>query len=192
MSSREKALINEVVSLRAQNKRHQDCIRELEDIIAKVKTIMLIGDEDSYFTSHGELEDAEIALRDLFEGRGANLERHKLEGETLRAEVAEDTIDHLRRELALLRRKNFGASHIELEYPGIDGNPDHVTVGLTHVRAADDLFIGYDFKRDGWVIKMRPTYHDEGGIAITDGEPKEVAFVSGWLESDRKRDEEDA
>lgn len=116
--------------------------------------------------------------------------KHKLEGETLRAGVEEDTVDRLRRELALLRRKESGENHIELEYPGIDDNPDHVTVGLTHVRAADDLFISYDFGRDGWVIKMRPTYDDEGGITVTDGEPKEVAFVSGWLESDRKRDED--
>jgi hypothetical protein len=54
--------------LRAMNRRNQDRIRELEDIVAKVKTIMRIGDEENYFTNHGDLEDAAMALGDLFGG----------------------------------------------------------------------------------------------------------------------------
>lgn len=55
-----------------------------------------------------------------------------------------------------------------LSYPGVNDNPDAITVELEHVRAADSLVISYDFARDGFVI-ARLCFPD-----------KEVAFVEAW------------
>ena len=55
-----------------------------------------------------------------------------------------------------------------LSYPGINDNPDAITVELEHVRAADSLVISYDFARDGFVI-ARLSFPD-----------KEVAFIEAW------------
>lgn len=41
-----------------------------------------------------------------------------------------------------------------------------LTIGLEHVRAADNLIIEYDGDRDGWVIRMDRTA-DMGGYADT-------------------------
>lgn len=42
---------------------------------------------------------------------------------------------------------------IDLWYPGPDNeNPVEIQVGLSHVRAADDVRIKFDFARNEWVI----------------------------------------
>lgn len=71
----------------------------------------------------------------------------------------------------------------ELWYPRVAGNPDEIVVSLMDVRAADDIYISYDFDRDGWVIKQEPVV-DHDDYMETVGEPEEVAFVPAWLEKD--------
>lgn len=58
-----------------------------------------------------------------------------------------------------------------LWYPRSEGNEELVRVSLYDVRAADDLLIGYDFERDGWVISR------------DDSPEREVAFIESWGEA---------
>lgn len=69
---------------------------------------------------------------------------------------------------------------VELEYPGVEGNPDTVRIGLMDVRAADDLFIQYDFERDGWVILQESMTLGEAGEILEDRGLVEVGFAQAW------------
>jgi hypothetical protein len=63
-----------------------------------------------------------------------------------------------------------GDLSIDWWYPGID-KPNHLYVGMTHVRSADGIRIAYDFDRDGWAISQDATGNDDW---------HEVAFVQAW------------
>jgi hypothetical protein len=54
-----------------------------------------------------------------------------------------------------------------------------ISIGLHHVRAADDLVIEFSGARNGWVIRMDRTY-DGGGVMETVAEAVEVAFIPAW------------
>jgi hypothetical protein len=71
---------------------------------------------------------------------------------------------------------NVETQNGELWYPRNDDQVKTLTVSLVDVRAADDLVVGYDFDRDGWVI------------ARGDEPKKEVAFVSAWASDGMNRD----
>lgn len=64
---------------------------------------------------------------------------------------------------------------VELWYPRTPtdkGNKvEEIEIALMDVRASDGIRVGYDFDRDGWVIKQ-PT--EEGG------DHEETAFVKSW------------
>ena len=72
-------------------------------------------------------------------------------------------------------------TNIEWVYPDIhdsDGNRSSITLGLMHVRSADDIKIEYSAMRDGWVIYQSPGMNeDETGTEII---WKEVAFIEAW------------
>jgi len=78
--------------------------------------------------------------------------------------------------------------HVNLWYPNVDigkprteDEPTEVSVGLMHVRAADDIVIDYDFSRDGYRIRMR---HVKDPCIPSDDEEcplEEVAFIPAWL-----------
>jgi len=80
--------------------------------------------------------------------------------------------------------------HIDLWYPNTPGprtpdKPTEISVGLMHVRAADNIVIDYDFSRDGYRIRMRrrkehPTSEDDCPL-------EEVAFVPSWIEPEEKQ-----
>jgi hypothetical protein len=55
-------------------------------------------------------------------------------------------------------------------------------VGISHVRAADELIIEYDSERDGYVIRMDKTV-DRGSYMDTVQEAVEVAFIPAWNEA---------
>jgi len=76
-----------------------------------------------------------------------------------------------------------GSAHIEWMYPNIYGDEkrDRISIGLCHVRAANDITIEYNAERDGWVIMMNETREVPGG-AETVKEDVEVAFIPAWLE----------
>ena len=64
---------------------------------------------------------------------------------------------------------------VDLWYPRVDDRScTSVEVGLMDVRAARDIRIAYDFKRDGYVITADEASGDE------DERRAEVAFVPAW------------
>lgn len=69
---------------------------------------------------------------------------------------------------------------IDIWYPGLDGRPTYLEVGLMHVRAADPIRISYDFDRDGWKIEQASIFSWEMDDKVCDADWQEVAFVQAW------------
>ena len=69
--------------------------------------------------------------------------------------------------------------HVDLSYPRCGENPNCVQVGLSDVRAADDIRIRYDFERDGWVIEQN-AHESHETVAKELDDWQEVAFVRAW------------
>jgi hypothetical protein len=67
----------------------------------------------------------------------------------------------------------------ELWYPRNEGAPTEVRIGLTDVRAADDLIIRFDFERNGWVLLQEEFTEVADGLVPT-GQTTEVGFVPAW------------
>lgn len=71
-------------------------------------------------------------------------------------------------------------------YPGdphSDRDPQRpyaVEVGLSSVRAADNLRLIYDFDRDGWRIEQASVFAWECADTVQDPDWQEVAFVQAW------------
>jgi len=72
-----------------------------------------------------------------------------------------------------------GTASIVWSYPNIYETPDHLRLGLSHLRAADDLRISYSSERDGWVIEQASKFEWEDGEDL-DEDWQEVAFVQAW------------
>jgi len=71
--------------------------------------------------------------------------------------------------------------HIDLCYPDVkDTEIKKIVVGLVDVRAADDIRISYDKKRDGWKIEQASTFEWDGDDEICDPDWQEVAFIEAW------------
>lgn len=66
---------------------------------------------------------------------------------------------------------------LELFYPRTSDDPSIIQIGLMDVRAADNIQISYDFKRDGYSIKQA-AFVDE--IVIDEMDWQEVAFIKAW------------
>lgn len=69
---------------------------------------------------------------------------------------------------------------VDLAYPRSDGEAKFVRVGLTDVRAADELRISYDFERDGWKVEQASNHGPWGGDAEPDEGWREVGFFKAW------------
>lgn len=67
--------------------------------------------------------------------------------------------------------KEKNVIHVEINYPR-NSQLDTIEIGLCEVRAADDIRIKYDFKRDGWVIYQSRTFYPNG-----------EGFEEEWIES---------
>lgn len=76
--------------------------------------------------------------------------------------------------------RDYGA-HVEMCYPAREGPATRVTIGITDVRAANQISIEFDFKRDGYVIRMDRTQDYGTGCDVVE-ENVGVAFVPAWLE----------
>lgn len=74
---------------------------------------------------------------------------------------------------------------VELFYPRVGGHVNKLRIGLCDIRAADDILIAYDFKRDGWSIKQASIFQWDVDDEMCDPDWQEVAFVQAWVE--RKR-----
>lgn len=72
-----------------------------------------------------------------------------------------------------------GHADVEFWYPGRE-KPLFLEVGLTHVRAADNIRISYDLDRDGWKIEQASTFEWGADDTVRDPEWQEVAFVQAW------------
>lgn len=68
---------------------------------------------------------------------------------------------------------------VELWYPR-NSWPNRIQVGLTDVRAADDIRISYDFARDGWKIEQASIFEWSVDDKIMDEDWQEVAFIQAW------------
>lgn len=75
---------------------------------------------------------------------------------------------------------------IELFYPRVEGHANRLRIGLCDIRAADDILIEYDFRRDGWSIKQASIFQWDADDEICDPDWQEVAFVQAW---DRKKED---
>ena len=71
--------------------------------------------------------------------------------------------------------------HIDVWYPRNETSPvKSLVIGLMDVRAADDIRVCYDFKRDGWKIEQASTFEWAGDDEVCDPDWQEVAFVQAW------------
>lgn len=76
----------------------------------------------------------------------------------------------------------WGGHHVEWMYPQIyaNGERDHITLGLTHTRAADDIRITYHAERDGWLIEQASVFEWDGEDEVCDRGWREAAFIPAW------------
>lgn len=75
--------------------------------------------------------------------------------------------------------------NVELWYPSVeterdDDQPQAVKIGLMDVRAANDILVEYDFKRDGYKISMPSKCRWEADDKVCDPCYKELAFIPAW------------
>lgn len=82
-----------------------------------------------------------------------------------------------------------GDARFDFFYPDImdPTKRAHLTVGLLHVRAADDIRIYYDGTRDGWVIEQASRFEWDDDDPPEEQNPdwQEVAFVQAWARDKR-------
>ena len=79
-----------------------------------------------------------------------------------------------------------GTIYVEMEYPrNEDSKAKCIVVGLSDVRAADDILIEYDFERDGYVIKQASKFVWRADDPVCDQDWQEVAFVEAWAREDK-------
>ena len=71
-------------------------------------------------------------------------------------------------------------AYVELFYPQLDNAIKHIVVGLSDVRAADDIRVSYDFERDGWKIEQASIFEWSVDDQVCDPDWQEVAFVKAW------------
>jgi len=76
-----------------------------------------------------------------------------------------------------MRIKDF--ERIELSYPR-QRDIKFIHVGLSDVRATDDIRISYDFDRDGWLIEQATVHEWIGEDNECDPKWKESAFIPEW------------
>jgi hypothetical protein len=82
---------------------------------------------------------------------------------------------------------NGDTKTVEHWYPRTGDNPKFIEIELMDVRAADNLRVSYDYKRDGWVIEQQQS--KISGICSDKGEWKEMYFAEAWaLEEEESYD----
>lgn len=77
-----------------------------------------------------------------------------------------------------------GTQVVDMWYPDQDENglsDVTIDIGLYHTRAASDISIKYDFKRDGYVVYMDKTIERDDHMETLQ-EMCEVAFIPSWNE----------
>lgn len=69
--------------------------------------------------------------------------------------------------------------YVELEYPRTNRNRS-IRIGLSDVRAADDIRVSYDFDRDGWKIEQASVFQWAADDEVCDEGWTEAAFIPAW------------
>lgn len=85
-------------------------------------------------------------------------------------------------DIILSEARQYGEEmHLDLWYPRNETSPvKSFVIGLMDVRAADDIRVSYDFKRDGWKIEQASTFSWDADDEECDPDWQEVAFVQAW------------
>jgi hypothetical protein len=78
------------------------------------------------------------------------------------------------------RESKRDVPEVELWYPRVPGNARHIEIGLSDVRAADNIRVSYDFDRDGWVVEQAAVFEWECNDPVCDADWQEVAFIRAW------------
>lgn len=82
-----------------------------------------------------------------------------------------------------------GELHIDLWYPDTkDSDVKKIRIGLMDVRAADDIRISYDKKRDGWVVEQASIFRWTFDDKKCDEDWQEVAFIQAWKRKDEREE----
>ena len=71
---------------------------------------------------------------------------------------------------------------VDLWYPTAD-DPKEVEISLMAVRAANSIVVDYDFRRDGYRIRMSTIFEWEADDEVCDEGLVEVAFIPAWVEA---------
>ena len=78
-----------------------------------------------------------------------------------------------------------GTCYIDLWYPDTsDATVRRFEIGLIDVRAADNIRVSYDKKRDGWKIEQASIFRFDVDDEVCDADWQEVAFVQAWARED--------
>ncbi len=81
----------------------------------------------------------------------------------------------------LQRIEAQGPVEVELLYPSNSEPSWPVEIGLTHVRAAPNIRVRYDFDQDGWVVEMEVCWFSEGDEAMEPEDAwRQVGFFQSW------------
>lgn len=83
-----------------------------------------------------------------------------------------------------------GDVYLDWMYPQIYGGEkgfNYVTLGMCHVRAADNIRIHYDSDRDGWSIEQASVFSWDGNDPVCDPDWQEVAFVQAWAREKKEQ-----
>ena len=76
---------------------------------------------------------------------------------------------------------------IDLWYPDTPtADVKKIIIGLMDVRAADDIRVSYDKKRDGWKIEQASIFEWESDDTEFDQDWQEVAFIEAWKRKDER------
>lgn len=88
-----------------------------------------------------------------------------------------ENFEEIKENMVLVDDETIG---IDLLYPTLLEHIKYIEVGLSCVRAADNIRISYDYFRDGWKIEQASIFEWEIDDKICDHDWKEVAFVKAW------------
>lgn len=91
---------------------------------------------------------------------------------------------------AIIEAHRGSKVEIDFWYPNQEESQPEVTIGLTHVRAADNIRVSYDFERDGWVIEQMSNREAwDSGDPYCDPCWREAAFCPAWQFMESEEDD---
>lgn len=80
----------------------------------------------------------------------------------------------------LVDAKRGDTLSVEFWYPRNEDSAKFVELGLSDVRAADNIRIFYDFERDGWIVQQASVFAWKIEDEKCDPDWHEVSFIKAW------------